>query len=1158
MGWTEAQKQAIETDGCHMLVSAAAGSGKTAVLTERILRKITEGMDIDRMLIMTFTRLAATEMRERIGKAIADRLDRAEGDVRHLYRQQALLSRASICTIDSFCHDVVMKNFTVSGVDASFSVGEANELELLERECLEELLEQAYQESKPAFLLLADLFADRSDDGKLEEIILKLYHFIEALPDPEAWLNQCGEQYTADALQDFGQTVWGKTVLEHIAMESEELAAETERLLKTAQLEEAYSYEKTLLSDLELFEAVKTAAESGSWKTAYHAVCERKFAAKARASREENAETVQYIRRERDRIKRSFNAFYALFGANDQSAFEDMRAVRPMVSCLISLVKDFTGIYAQKKAERRVMSFADMSHKALEILRIPEIASAYREQYLEIYLDEYQDTNRLQEAIIQCFAGENNIFMVGDVKQSIYAFRQACPEFFLEKERSFTRPENRQTGENCLVELSTNFRSRQEVISSVNQIFQKIMHERTCGTDYGERQRLNYGAAYYDPFPGDFQSELLLCGGGLEAECDMIADRIKNLMASGFLVYDKELGAQRPLRYGDIVILCRGLGGSSGTDMKERLLAGGIPAYVPEKGGFFSYYDVHVILSYIGIIDNPLQDIPLLTVLRSPLGGFDDNDLARIRIHDRNSLLFESMQTMDDERVRGFLETLAQYRREAQSASISQFIWKLMTETGYYAYVGAGTDGAKRQANLRMLFGKAVAFEKNGRKGFFRFINHISRLQQQDAAWDAADDLNGGMDVVRITTIHQSKGLEYPVVFLARCGSRLGGDSAKTKMCLSAELGIGLFRYEPEQDLFRSTMMNKSIQLIQKRKEMAEEMRILYVAMTRAREKLIVTAAVNDPDKCAFLDNKLTDYGILYSNRYLDWFLAAGNSDAWQLCRYQTTDGKETEILSEEMDRAADPALGKESAPRSRWHYPHERDELLPAKLSVSEIKRRVLEPEISEPDAVEDAGQAAGQPLRAFLESLGTESEQTACSPTKTGTLLHTCLEHIDFERCRIALRADDASAAMKAVVSETVSMLSDRGYILPEEAAYIDPDLPTAYLLSDIGRRMLESGEIRREVPFTILKEAGEIQPGVSGRVTVQGIIDCCFKEDGQFVLVDYKSDRVFGDELLERAEGYKLQLSLYAEALERITGIPVKEKILFFLRNKTAVSC
>lgn len=1145
MGWTKAQEQAINRNQCNMLVSAAAGSGKTAVLTERIVNKIATELDVDRLLIMTFTKAAAAEMRERIGKAIAERLDNGTGDTERFCRQQALLSKSNICTIDSFCNEVVMKNFTISGVDSSFSIGDSNELELLQSEVLEDMLEEEYAAGDPVFLVIADLFADKSDDGNLEQVLIRIHQFIHAMPDPVEWLTGCVENYEGGGFEDFGETLWGSTVLEFVALAGEEFVAETETLLSMAQLSGIASYEKALLSDCQLFQTIYKAAVTGSWRQTYDAICNTRFTT-ARRSKNEDPEIAEQIKNQRNKIKESFKKFLPLFHGSSSLGFEEMADVKPYMEKLSALVIKFDELYTQKKNERHLMSFADVNHKALQVLRVPEIAQAYREKFQEIYIDEYQDTNTLQEAIIHTFARKDNVFMVGDVKQSIYGFRNACPELFMEKEHNFVLPETQKANEDCLVELSANFRSRKEVLESINQVFGKIMNLRTCGTAYGEGQKLHYGATYYDGLGGDFQSELLICQGGIREETDVIANRIRRLFQSGFQVYDKDLNGQRPIQYSDIVILCRQTS-DIGAEMAARLQAHGIPAYVPEKGGFFSHYDVNVILSYIGIIDNPLQDIPLLTVLRSPLVGFDDNKLAEIRLNNRTCLLYESMRTMEDEQVKAFLNTLERYRQEAFTVPISQFIWKLITETGYYEYVGSKEDGAKRQANLRMLFSKAVAFEKNGRKGFFRFINHIEKLKRKESEWDAADDLNEGMNVVRIVTIHKSKGLEYPVVFLARAGKDMGKRQSDRKMLISSELGISLYRYNREKDLFESTIMAESIELIRKRKEMAEEMRVLYVAMTRAREKLIVTAAEKNLVRRELQGGSPTVYHVLNAKSYADWIFASGDSERWKLEFFEELPLVQT-IPSECIV-----SKKSESVLPRQWSYPHISSETLPLKMSVSEIKSRFFDAETEQ--ELKPLEEISIQPFKTFLVQHSGRADEAAFTPTQTGLLLHSCLERVDYQQCRKAIQQSDPQSAMEAVVEATVQSMAEQGHILPEEKAAIDIRIPVAFLLSDVGKRLLASEDVRREVPFTILKDAHELQAGTEGKVSIQGVIDCCFKEDGEFVIVDYKSDRVYGEEAEERASRYKTQIALYGEALERITGITVKEKIVFFLRSKQA---
>lgn len=1147
--WTEAQKQAIDINGCNMLVSAAAGSGKTAVLTERILKKISSEQDIDRLLIITFTNNAAAEMRERIGQALAEKLEKGQGDTERLCRQQALLSKSSICTIDSFCREVVMRHFTVSQIDSSFTIGDESELTLLRSEVLEELLESYYQEGRPAFLLMADLFAGKSGDSALQEAILSIYDFIYTMPDPMAWLQEHTQAYDRGSMKDFGETVWGSVMLDHIAMAAEELAAETKDMLDFARLHGLESYEEALLSDMDLFKQLEGLASGGSWGQTYDFISAVKFASKKRAA-EEDADAVSFIKEKREAVKKSFKNLFALFGGGREAGFHEMEAVAPCIRILSELVTEFDRRYTQEKTENRIMSFSDLEHKALRVLREPAIAAVYREKFQEIYVDEYQDTNELQEAIIGAVSGPGNVFMVGDVKQSIYAFRQACPELFLQKEQRFCEAASmRKPDQDCLVRLSVNFRSRQEVIASVNQVFRGIMNKRTCGTEYGAAEQLYYGASYYDAYPGNFKSELLLCPGGLDQETDRIAFRIRELMRTGFLVYDKELSGQRPITYRDIVILQRSAN-TTGPQMVQRLQAHGIPVYSPEKGGFFQNYDVNVILSYIRLMDNPLQDIPLLTVLRSALVGFDDTMLAQIRLHCPRVLLYEAMLTMEDSRVQAFLKELNERREKANSVPISQFIWRLITESGYYEYVGAAKGGARRQANLRMLFDRAVAFENGKRKGFFRFINYIERLQQKASEWDGASDFNEGMDVVRVVSIHKSKGLEYPVVFLAGTGRKLLPVPAAGKLSFHKKLGLAMYGYDKKEDLFAGTVMSQSIALLKRREELAEEMRVLYVAMTRAREKLILTASGEKLSKFELREESPTAYRVLSAASYVDWIALAAGESFWTL----DTEAFESEVPAVSV---TEPLLEIQARPSLvKWQYPYAAEARLPLKMSVSEIKGRRLDWEEETPFYPEDM--LSTMPLKEFLENQNRgEGEGQQFSPTQTGTVLHACLERVNLDACRLALAEARPEEAMERLIADTVQEMVEKGYLLQEESAAVDPCLPAAFFLSETGKRMLRSQRIRREVPFTLLKNADEILPEASGKVAVQGIIDCCFLEDGAYVIVDYKSDQVRGQALRERAKSYKTQLCLYKEALEQITGIPVKEKILFFLRSGVSVN-
>ncbi|HRS20828.1 MAG TPA: helicase-exonuclease AddAB subunit AddA, partial [Clostridia bacterium] len=816
MGWTEEQVRAISEDRCNLLVSAAAGAGKTAVLVERIIRKITNAenpVDIDRLLVVTFTNAAAAEMRERIGAALSRVLEEAEvdGDLKvkkNLQRQLTLLGKSNITTIHSFCLDVIRNNFHTIDLDPAFRIADDTEALLLQLEALEELIESKYEPENCTedFLSLVECYGGSKDDNKLMDLILTIYDFVQSHPWPDIWLTDAIEAFNAAGGMDFGDTKWAEVLMKSISMELSGLQCLLEDTIKTAEREEGLSpYINTLQEDVLRIKAMQSACEGkGGWDALYREFDNLEFSRLPKCGKEADPIIKEEVKGARDDVKGRLNRIKKdLISGSSEELTSDLRRLYPVMNSLGSLVSEFSDKYQDKKKQKNVIDFNDLEHYCLKVLTnrtegevLPtQAALGLRELFEEIYIDEYQDSNLTQEVILGMVSreetGEPNIFMVGDVKQSIYRFRQAKPELFIKKLRTYSGDSQSKYRK---ILLNKNFRSREDIIRAVNFIFSRIMSESLGEIEYTEDEKLNAGAVYKVPeSPGssvggpvelhiidsseigteetdtseedfDDYEESALMLNSMQCEARVAANRIKELTADGsFMVIDKNTGEYRPVQFKDIVILMRTT--KNWADVfAEELSIQGIPVFTDAGTGYFRTVEISTVLSLLQIIDNPLQDIPLLAVLRSPICGFDPEELIDIRLFDKETDFFEAMvkaASSEGElgrKAAGFLEKLEDWREKSLYLSTDELIWHLYNDTGYYSFVGAMPGGAARQANLRMLFDKARQYEESSFKGLFNFINFINKLKGNQGDLGSAKVLGEKDDVVRIMSIHKSKG----------------------------------------------------------------------------------------------------------------------------------------------------------------------------------------------------------------------------------------------------------------------------------------------------------------------------------------------------------------------------------------------------------------
>ena len=924
--WTEEQKQAIYEKGSNILVAAAAGSGKTAVLVERIINKIiNENIDIDKLLVVTFTNAAASEMRERVLNAIYKKIDE-EPENEKLQKQIILLNRASICTIDSFCLDVVKNNFFEIDIGQNFRIGDTTEIEILKQDVLEDLFEEKYEAEDEDFTKLINTYTSYKDDTPLKELILKIYTYIQSNPFPEKWLKEKIEMFNLSEKleEDFSKTIWGELLLKQVReiVEDSELKLEAERQ-NLAKYPELQKYFLIINDDIEQLQMLKINLDS--WNKAYEIASNIKFKTWA-TDKKITFEAKDDAKATRDMVKANLKKVTEkILIFNSKEANEDINDMYEVLKKLGNIIIEFGKMFEKRKKDKNIVDFSDVEHFALQILlkedgTPSEIAKKYQKKYEEIAIDEYQDSNLVQEYILNSISRENNIFMVGDVKQSIYKFRQARPDLFLEKYKTYQTKNNQKDGDNLKIQLFKNFRSRKEVLDFSNKIFTSIMSEELGELNYTEEEYLNLGANYEDTNQ-DLKAEIdiLLTDDtdeedlsaeqkasattstwketngeendseeeierveNIELEAKFVANRIKELVENKFQIYDAKKQEKRDIKYKDIVVLLRSTKDPAPIFEKE-ILNLGMPVFSDSSAEYLESIEIQTIMSLLKIIDNPLQEIPLVAVMRSMIGGFTDNDLVEIRLSDKydnfyNTIL-KSKQSVSNPlraKIDQFLNNLEIWRKEQEYLSLDELIWKIYNDTGYYNYVGLMTNGELRQANLKMLFERAKQCESISFKGLFNFINYIEKIKTSSKDMDSAKIIGENDDVIRIMSIHKSKGLEFPVVFLSGTGKQFNMQDLNNKILLHPEIGIGVkyidYDMQIEYDTLSKQAMRNQIML----ETLSEEMRVLYVALTRAKEKLIITG-YSTTDKQNGLHDICDKYSELNSillkkcKTYLDW-----------------------------------------------------------------------------------------------------------------------------------------------------------------------------------------------------------------------------------------------------------------------------------------------
>ena len=1333
--WTQEQQNVIDSRGGNLLVAAAAGSGKTAVLVERIIQMILNSdlkIDIDKLLVVTFTNAAASEMRERIGDAISKKLDENPED-EHLQDQLVLLNKASITTIHSFCLEVIKSNFHKINLDPNFRIGDETECSLMKLEAIDETFDILYEQNDEEFCYLVDCYAEKRGDSNLQNLILSIYSFVMASPYPKVWLKESAEDFNITDDFDFARSKWAKAILETVKIQMEGIEKSLCKAIEDVDgIDELVTFTDKLKMEYEKIKEILYACDT-SWSDAYRQISSMTFENYAKGVKRIPKDAPSYIKEEKDKAKKiRDNAKKSIekiktsvFNKNYDDLKDEIKFLYPIVKSLSDVVLMFEQIYSQKKRDKGIIDFNDIEHFALQILtetdengdfvfdeegkNIPsDIALEYREKFYEIFIDEYQDSNQVQEVILSTIAKqkEPNRFMVGDVKQSIYRFRQAKPEIFLQKYATY---DTDLSSKYKKIMLYKNFRSRKEVVDSVNYIFEHIMSKNLGEIDYNEEEKLNLGANFEE-----VEDEKIILGGATEIhlmekkvpevedpdeeeeegedldasqiEARMVGKIIRDIMRPNengeiMQVFDKKLETYRNVEYKDIVILLRATSAWAPV-FAEELINMDIPTYADMGQGYFETMEIQVIMSFLKVIDNPMQDIPLIAILRSPIYGFTPEDFIDIRITDKKVSFYEAMRMfvgekidlsnaeeqdiaedeisddtgneiidvninkensyvdadMDDYyqninyedfeyeneefiyndevmyesyinenvednliyeinsniegdeesqkselelKVRRFLDDLKELQEKSMYMSTDEFLWYIYTNSGYYAYCGALPGGSQRQANLRILFERAKQFEETSFKGIFNFINFISKLKKSNSDMGSAKTLGENANVVRIMSIHKSKGLEFPIVICSGMGRNFNTMDFRKDVLYHHELGYGPQIVDFERRISYPSIAKEALKCKINIENISEEMRILYVALTRAKEKLIITSSIKDIEQNMHkwssnisTEKMVSKYDILNGKNYMDWMMPAiikhkdlediretynlstsismEDESKWSVKTWSRDDidfekhEKEgiREVLNTMDLSQHDTEYYEQIEKKLNFEYPYLGVVKKAASISVTEIKKRQEEYEEQE----DSLGLYKHKTTLKKPKFLSESQKSEKITGARRGTIVHLIMEVLDFEKV-------NTESEIKAQIQDLVK----RRIITEKESQVLSPRKIMRFFKSPIAKRMLSSKFVKREQKIytqikmndiylndEIFKNNRETYENES--VMLRGVIDLYFEEDDGLVILDYKTDFVDENNKKEIIHKYKKQIEIYADVLSKLTGKKVKEKYLY----------
>ena len=1147
MSFTASQQEAVFCRGGSVLVSAGAGSGKTRVLTERLLSYLdpppesgAEPAGLDRFLIITFTNAAAGELRARIADAIAERLRKDPANA-HLRRQMALCRNAEIGTIHAFCKRVLRDHAPQLHLPVPFRILEEERSEQMREKALERILDRQYEEGAEPFLRLADSVGAGRDDSRLADLLLKLHRTVQSHARPSEWIQ--AQIASFDAVPDDpAQTDWGRELLEDTSEAAAFWHGEMEAALLKMQGADKIRkcYGESFAATADALDRLDKAAEQG-WD-AVRACLPVPFPRISGIKNNPDPALSEQMKTMRAACKKAMEGLAEVFRPDAESACSQLRDTAPDMQMLLRLVLELEEEFTAAKRKAKALDFSDLEHLTLQLLcsaageRTPA-AEEISARYTEVMVDEYQDVSRVQDQIFHAVSREGeNLFFVGDLKQAIYRFRLADPGIFTEKSARYGKTEN-DRGER-LIRLQENFRSRKEILDAVNCVFRKCMSERLGDLDYGPADELVLGADYPDSVP---VPELLLLGkeeetDAAETEARFVAAEIRRLIGK---VRIRGREGERELRYGDIAILLRTANTLGGT-FRRCLLAEGIPVSSGNGGDFYESTEVSTVYSMLSLIDNPHRDIPLLTVLQSASVGLSADSLGQIRAQKPDADFYTALCSSEDPDARRFLEKLQRLRTAAPDRNPSELIHLIAEELDLYALCSAMPDGERRLQRLQDLSDLAETFRKGEEYGVHHFLRWFERMQKkgQEPAGAA-----GGGNAVQILSIHRSKGLEFPVVFYSGLGHSFNKADLRETVLIHPELGLGPKRTESGRKVEYPTAARRAVARRILRETLSEEMRLMYVAMTRAKERLILTACISKPDEQLERAEHLRGYEkipaplLTDASCPLQWLLPAamdGRGLLWRCCYAEET-GEERETPPEPEFTAEDGDTLKKLERNLTWTYPRSAAETLPSKLTVTELKARSGKDEDALPVF-------SGPREKKLFSELRLDRKPLAAAAR--GTAFHVCLQQIDFDRTQTA---EDISAELDRMVGQA--------FLSAEERAAVSPEVLLQFFRSSLGERIRRAERCWREFRFSLLTDLKPLLPGApeGEQALLQGVVDCCIEENGALTVVDYKTDRVEEEpEIRARAEYYRTQLDLYAQALQRIFGMPVREKILYFLHS------
>ncbi len=1234
---TEGQQMAVEIRDANVLVAAAAGSGKTKVLVDRILGKVTDensSVNVDDFLVVTFTNAAASQMRDKIRDKLSEALE-ANPENEHLKLQQLLINRADICTIDSFCLKLVKENFNLLDIDSSFSIGDPGMMELVKSEVMDRLFEELYDGGDESFKILVDIFDSKNKEEDLRKAVSDVYYKASSYPVPDKWLDEAKKCLQIECESDIDSIPWVKYYMDIAHSELICCKEKAMEIVKLAQLPGGpEKYLSAVENDLESIDRLLAAQ---TYEQLYEAAPSAWTRLSGGKKNESDPELLEKAKKLREGYKKQIKEKIAPKKSGAQ-LLDEIKHIATYLIPLIELVQRFMDEYMSEKKTRRMLEFSDIEHMAHALVckgydengrPIPtELAKNISSGIEEIYIDEYQDSNFLQEDILSCVSGthrgDNNMFMVGDVKQSIYRFRMARPDLFISKFNSFSSE-----GTDVKILLNNNFRSRASVLLPINYLFYQLMGDDLGGITYdssvsliptmsfpepGEEIKSRVGGAteimvlnleqteeeeYESDNPQEILDEDMENAENLELEAHMIAGRIKQLINkdTGMLVLDEKTKSYRNACYGDVVILVRSMK-NVGEKLYNVLSSYGIPVYVSDPKGYFDAVEVRVVMSMLSVIDNARQDIPLAAVLMSPIGGLDESELAIIcdysKLKDIEYLYHRCQLYMMDhnnsisKKLSKFFELLDILKTMKNQVSISQLIWEVLERTDYYAYVSAMPMGHRRRANLDMLLEKADAYEDGYYKGLFNFLKYVEKLKVNQVDFGEAADFSDDEDVVRIMTMHASKGLEYPIVFVSALGKQFNTSEYKDKLIINSDYYLAMTYMDRNKRYSKETFIREAFKEINMSESMAEELRVLYVALTRAKEKLIMTGHTKKwtslLDKLSSVEchrDILLSYDIRKKSKcFIDMILAAMVRYKDLAETYNVEDMLELNVITKEdlanslsrirgdedmegidmvaeLKREVDKHALQEVADTFSYGYPYEEYVHLKGKMTVSDIKKLKAYDGAGYDDSEFEYTQLKGETFEDQETIEEMEIKDTSKSATKTkkkldgaarGTIVHKAMELVDF-----AALVENRGEGLYQYARNHKKWLGEQGIFDMDELKAINCRKIANMLKSQLGQRMIKAaarGELYKEQQFSmgfLAKDVFDISTDVEtdDTIIVQGIVDGYFVEGGEIVVMDYKTDACDEETLVGR---YKAQLNYYADTLSKLRGLPVKEKIMY----------